>query len=160
TLTGTSSYSFTMTPLDNPSAAYTATGTLSNTSPINWIEFQFYNTDSDFYPTMIPPNPVAGGFNRNGGVGAAGYLLWRKGGSLANEVGDPGTSSPADYTEWRARFGNVGTPVAQPTDYYIRSIEITSAGSGSSIQNGSIPEPSGMVLFAATAMGVVSIRVP
>src|SRR5262245_19107628 len=149
-----------MTPLDNPGAAYTATGTLSSASPINWIEFQFYNTHSDFYPTMIPPNPVAGDYNGNGSVDAADYALWRKGGSLANEVADPGTNSPADYTEWRARFGNVGTPVAQPTDYYIRSIEITSAGSGSSMQNGSIPEPSGLVLFAAAAMGVVSIRLP
>ena len=53
TLTDSTNYSFTMTPLDGSAAPYTGTGTLENTDPIDWIEFQFYNTDSDFYPTMV-----------------------------------------------------------------------------------------------------------
>ena len=37
---------------------------------------------------------------------AADYVLWRNGGPLANEVDAPGTVNGADYTAWRARFGN------------------------------------------------------
>jgi hypothetical protein len=49
---------------------------------------------------------VPGDYNGNGVVDAADYVLWRKGGPLANEVDNPGTVNAADYTAWRARFGN------------------------------------------------------
>jgi hypothetical protein len=87
---------------------------------------------------------VPGDYNGNGAVDAADYALWRKGGPLINqtEVADPGTVSPADYTQWRARFGN------------------SPAGSGSDLANGSVPEPGSacLVLIAAGASWLVRIR--
>jgi hypothetical protein len=55
TLTGVDTFSMTMTPLDNPGAAYSDSGTLTGPagSAIDWIEFEFYNTDSDFNPTTV-----------------------------------------------------------------------------------------------------------
>jgi hypothetical protein len=70
---------------------------------------------------------VPGDYNNNGVVDAADYVLWRKGGTLANDP-TPGLQ-PADYDFWRAHFG------APP-------------GSGSSLgASSTVPEPSGMVLF-------------
>jgi hypothetical protein len=150
TLTAPSDYSFTMTPLDNPGIAYTGTGTLSSSGPVNWIEFQFYNTDSDFYPTKVsdakatdyyirsleitgPATPgLPGDYNNNGVVDAADYVLWRKGGPLANEVDTPGTVNAADYTAWRARFGNT-------------------SGAGSELSGSAVPEPITLVLVAGAA---------
>jgi hypothetical protein len=51
---------------------------------------------------------VPGDYNKNGKVDAADYVLWRNGGPLANEVDNQGTVNDADYTGWRARFGNPG----------------------------------------------------
>jgi hypothetical protein len=66
TLTGPDTFRLVMTPLNNPAIAYTDTGTLETDSdgnpangndnmlagtPIDWIEFELYNTDSDYYPT-------------------------------------------------------------------------------------------------------------
>src|SRR5262249_9851714 len=55
-LTGVNSYSLTLTPLANPSAAYTESGTMTTGTglPINWIMFEHYNTDSDFYDAAGP----------------------------------------------------------------------------------------------------------
>jgi hypothetical protein len=73
TLTGPNSYQFTLTPLANPGLAYTEAGTLKNSGPVNWIQFEFYNGASDptnsatdFYVSSItikdvhilPPNIV------------------------------------------------------------------------------------------------------
>ncbi len=55
---------------------------------------------------------VPGDYNGNGKVDAADYVLWRNGGPLANEVDVRGITNAADYTEWRARFGNPGGPGA------------------------------------------------
>jgi len=50
TLTDTNSYHLVMTPLGNPGIAYTEDGTFPATNaPINWVTYQLYNTDSDFY---------------------------------------------------------------------------------------------------------------
>jgi hypothetical protein len=51
TLTGADTYHLKMTPLNNPAIAFTKTGTLDGTGPIDWVEFELYNTDSDYYPT-------------------------------------------------------------------------------------------------------------
>jgi hypothetical protein len=77
---------------------------------------------------------VAGDYNNDGTVNAADYVLWRKGGSLANEVADVGTISAADYAEWRARFGN------------------PSLGSGASIGGGAVPEPSSIWMLSVGAI--------
>jgi hypothetical protein len=53
-----------------------------------------------------PPASVPGDYNSNGTVDAADYVLWRDGVTLQNEVATPGTNTPEDYNEWRARFGN------------------------------------------------------
>ena len=83
---------------------------------------------------------VEGDYNANGKVDAADYVLWRNGGPLANEVADPGTVSPADYGEWRTRFGNP-------------------PGSGSGLGNLSVPEPaSALLLVLVGAMGFVTRR--
>ena len=49
---------------------------------------------------------MPGDYNGNGVVDAGDYVQWRKGGPLLNEVDTPGTVNDADYTEWRARYGN------------------------------------------------------
>ena len=73
---------------------------------------------------------VPGDYNGNGTVDAADYVLWRNGGPLLNEVADEGTVSNADYTEWKARFGNP-------------------PGSGGSI--GAVPEPASAALLLVAA---------
>src|SRR5262249_34691994 len=81
TLTGDNTYTVTMTPLDNPGAAYTRSGTLSNSAvgPIDWIEFTMFNTPTnvakatDFYVQSIQilsaaAPGVPGDYNNNGVV--------------------------------------------------------------------------------------------
>ncbi len=73
TMTDTNSYHLVMTPLSNPGIAYSEDGNFSTETtngPINWVTYQLYNTDSDFYnvdtnsglsyPTNAPcgPNPT------------------------------------------------------------------------------------------------------
>jgi hypothetical protein len=78
------------------------------------------------------PVALPGDYNANGVVDAADYVLWRKGGPLANEVDTPGTVNAADYSAWRSRFGNTGS------------------GSGISA-TAAVPEPTTLVplIFAA-----------
>jgi hypothetical protein len=53
TLTGVDTFQLAMTPLNNPAIAYTKSGTLAGPvgTVIDWVEFELYNTDSDYYPT-------------------------------------------------------------------------------------------------------------
>jgi hypothetical protein len=53
TLTGADTFNLKMTPLNNPGLAFTKSGTLDGPagSPIDWVEFELYNTDSDWYPS-------------------------------------------------------------------------------------------------------------
>jgi hypothetical protein len=83
------------------------------------------------------PAGVPGDYNSNGAVDAADYVIWRNGGPLANEVADPGTVSGADYTEWKARFGNT-------------------AGSGSVMA--AVPEPTGLLLLLFSAASALALR--
>lgn len=52
TLTGLNTFMLSMTPLNNPAIAYSKAGTLDGpaNSLIDWVEFELYNTDSDYYP--------------------------------------------------------------------------------------------------------------
>jgi len=90
----------------------------------------------DNFRTEDAPVGVPGDYNGNGKVDGADYVLWRHGGPLQNEVDTPGTVNAADYTEWRARFGNP-------------------PGSGSGLSGGAVPEPATTTLIllisAATA---------
>jgi hypothetical protein len=83
------------------------------------------------------PAGVPGDYNANGAVDAADYVLWRNGGPLANEVADIGVVSGADYTEWKARFGNT-------------------SGIGSGVS--AVPEPAGFLLVLASAAHVLGLR--
>lgn len=82
--------------------------------------------------TTQPVVGVPGDFNNDGVVDAADYVLWRKGGALANEVSTPGVTDAQDYLDWRARFGNT-------------------SGSGSSLHGASVPEPATFVLLFLVA---------
>ena len=83
---------------------------------------------------------IPGDYNDNGTVDAADYVLWRKGGPLANEVDTPGTVGGADYTEWRARFGSHG-------------------GSGAvTVSQSAVPEPANSVLLLTAAVWIFRRR--
>jgi len=83
--------------------------------------------------STLPSDGVQGDYNGNGVVDAADYVLWRKGGTLQNEVDTPGTVNAADYDAWRARFGNT-------------------SGSGSG--NAAVPEPTSIILVFAGLIGL------
>lgn len=85
----------------------------------------------DSWRFTTPGAGVPGDYDGSGLVDAGDYVVWRKGGTLQNEVADPNTISAADYTEWRARFGNPG-------------------GSGSILDAVAVPEPSTRLLALAT----------
>ncbi|MCC7474744.1 MAG: PEP-CTERM sorting domain-containing protein [Pirellulales bacterium] len=87
------------------------------------------------------PPGVPGDYNDNGVVDSADYVLWRKGGPLQNEVATFGSTTPEDYTEWRARFGNT-------------------SGSGSSLAGGQgVPEPAlWSLMFSTIAASLVCRR--
>ena len=46
-------FTLVMTPLNNPAIAFTKSGTLDGPAgaPIDWVEFELFNTDSDYYPS-------------------------------------------------------------------------------------------------------------
>jgi hypothetical protein len=56
TLLSTNTYSLTLTPLGNPSAAYTQSGTLDTNLPINWINYRLWDGQSS------GPNDTANNF--------------------------------------------------------------------------------------------------
>jgi hypothetical protein len=88
--------------------------------------------------TLANAPSVAGDYNSNGVVDPADYVLWRKGGSLQNEVATIGSNTPEDYTEWRARFGNT---------------------SGSGMGSGSaVPEPGALTLLSAAGAALLCKR--
>jgi hypothetical protein len=113
-----------------------AFGEQGSDSPLVPTHFQFFfNKNGGVDHTLYIDNVrvgmttagLPGDYNANGTVDAADYVLWRNDGPLENEVADPGTISPEDFTEWRARFGNsllVGTgsivPVPEPTAAFFR----------------------------------------
>jgi hypothetical protein len=92
-------------------------------------------TDFNEYAVLWRPvvdSGVPGDYNNNGTVDAGDYIAWRKGlTTLHNEVATIGSNTPQDYTEWRARFGNI-------------------TGSGASLDGASVPEPvtSGLMSLA------------
>ena len=85
TLTGEESYHLSMTPLNNPANAYTEDGTLKGSGPVNYILFNFYNTQSnpanptDFYISGMTisevPEPSTLALI---GLGSAGLLFLRR----------------------------------------------------------------------------------
>ncbi len=163
TLTGADTFDLKMIPLDNPANTYQSLGRTMEDGPgmtptglpIDWIQVEFFNTDSDFYPSIVPPNPVLpGDYNVNGEVDAADYVVWRKHNGtnfqLQNEVLSPGQVNQEDYTAWRELFGTTSVD-ARATDFYIRSMEITTPGGTA------VPEPGTFVYLIVSAAGLASL---
>jgi hypothetical protein len=76
-----------------------------------------------------PAPALLGDYNNNGSVDAADYVLWRDGGTLANEVATPSVVTVEDYNEWRVRFGNVSvlgatTAVPEPAACILATIAL------------------------------------
>jgi len=93
-----------------------------------WIQqLNFEPTEYQFEFLLSGPAGVAGDYNNNGTVDAADYVLWRNGGPLQNEIATVGSVTPEDYTEWKARFGNV-------------------SGSGAGLYSAAVPEPATVLL--------------
>ena len=96
TLTGADTFNLSMTPLNNPAIAYSKSGTLDGSGPINWVEFELFNTDSDYYPTHtitggetdfyisnmqisgVIPEPTSAALMLAGGGAAAGLVRSRR----------------------------------------------------------------------------------
>jgi len=76
------------------------------------------------------PPILAGDYNDDGNVDAADYVLWRKGGTLAND--DTPGNQPGDYGVWVQNFGE------------------PAAGSG----GGAVPEPGTIVLGMLALIGL------
>jgi hypothetical protein len=94
------------------------------------------------YGALTSINPAqTGDYNNNGVVDAADYVLWRKGGTLANDP-SPGVQ-PADYTQWRAAYGNASGPTGSSTLITGGVIYVSSA-SGTAV-----PEPAAIFLVGA-----------
>jgi hypothetical protein len=150
-------FSVTLTPLANPSAAFTTSGTFANPGvPIDWFQFDNFNgvkSDSGTPPAM-------GDFNSDGKVDAIDYIVWRNNdGSDMALPNDNGLGAPvrADhYTLWRSNFGNTAGPVTTATDLYIRSMSISnSAASG--LGNAAVPEPGTFVYLISAATGTAGL---
>lgn len=85
TMTGANSYHLSMTPLNNPANVFTEDGTFKNSGPIDWIQFEFYNTTSsptnatDFYVSSITIAPEPSSFSLGVmGLGWAGLVFLRR----------------------------------------------------------------------------------
>ena len=109
---------------------------LSDDSPIVWFESEvpsgFNGIDVGLGEAV---EGVLGDYNNNGTVDAADYVLWRKGGPLANEGDEPGVVNQADYEFWRSRFGAMSgaaafqsAAVPEPTSAMLQLVGLLSVG--------------------------------
>jgi hypothetical protein len=105
-----------------------------------WVEYE---------DGIINFGTTPGDYNGDGNVDAADYIVWRKNqgtmNTLSNDNGIGGTIGMAHYNLWRSNFG-------------------TTAGSGSTLNAGAVPEPTvdwlGLIFLAAALFGIHSrIRV-
>jgi hypothetical protein len=101
-------------------------------SSLVWDTSQLYTSGMVSVVSALPSD-----YNGNGAVDAADYVLWRRGGPLANEVDAPGTVNGADYDAWRERFGNT-------------------AGAGAA-SSAAVPEPS-VLLMVVIAVTMSTLR--
>ncbi len=112
----------------------------SNPTPLYDYNEMMYRLDLAKIPNLFARLP--GDYNRDGVVNGADYIVWRNSMSgdidLAADGNGDGMITAADYNIWRAHFG-------------------TTAASGSTLQQ-VVPEPSALLLFLASALGLVSRR--
>lgn len=69
---------------------------------------------------LVPSDPnYLGDYNDSGFVDAGDYVVWRKGGPLANEGANPlGVVDEADYTLFRRRYGNpLPMSLSEPSNF-------------------------------------------
>jgi hypothetical protein len=123
TLTGVETFSLTVTPLDNPAAAFTGSGSLDNagSGPVDWIGFQHFGSESDdgfptdFYIRSLEvsgPSPASGDFDGDGDRDGADFLRWQRGlgttgGATLGQGNADGDSDVdgADLAIWKQQFG-------------------------------------------------------
>lgn len=79
---------------------------------------------------ISPIGTIPGDYNQNNILDAGDYIVWRKGGPLANEAVTIGSTTSEDYTYWRNRFGNI----------------LPTSGAGGSLSLSTVPEPESAVL--------------
>jgi PEP-CTERM motif-containing protein len=101
---------------------------------ISWLVGSFVIAERSYGP---PPG-VPADYNDYGTVDTADFVLWSNGGPLGNEVDAPGTVNAADYTAWRARYGN------------------TSSGAAASLN--STPEPTTLLMMAMATVAAIATR--
>jgi autotransporter-associated beta strand protein len=122
--------------LYGPGTYGSSTSTQTPTNPGLTNPDEFFSGDGII--TVVPAG-IPGDYNNNGVVDAADYVLWRKGGPLANDF-TPGVQA-SDYDFWRARFGATTNP-----------------GSGSRLANSAVPEPSTIIMLAGFAASMLIVR--
>jgi hypothetical protein len=107
------------------------------------LTFQYFDFVSSSIVSGEVTYPVVAGvqgdYNNNGIVDAGDYVLWRKGGPLANDP-TPGVTA-GDYTFWRSRFG-----------------ANTGSGTGETLSGAAVPEPATLWLLCCITIGVVGTR--
>jgi hypothetical protein len=108
---------------------------VSNAEDLDWMQ---YTLSVGGTPGRTNTPGLAGDYNGNGVVDAADYVVWRKGGTIQNEVDSPGTVNAADYTAWRQRFGN------------------QNPASASSLGGATVPEPPTISLVFSGIAGLLS----
>jgi hypothetical protein len=173
TLTGENAYTTVATPLDNPSAALTISGMLDSESSgqIDWIQFEFYNTDSDVYPELrCTPDGAGTGcdFGIDEEIRPTDFYIRSleiTGEGPAGVAGDYNNNTvvdAADYVIWRKHLGTnfqlanevPGTSPGQVTvdDYNAwRARFGATSGAGAGLASAPVPEPGAFVYLVVGA---------
>jgi hypothetical protein len=102
------------------------------------------------FPKLL--QPILGDYNRNGGVDAGDFVLWRRTlnsrTNLAADGNNNGIVDSDDYTIWRRNFGNGVAGAALGT-----------AQGGPLLTSGGIPEPASAILvFSGVALQLLGRR--
>jgi hypothetical protein len=168
TLTGDETYSLTVTPLDNPAAAFSGSGGLENagTGPIDWIEFMHYGAESnDSFPTdwYIKSMQITGGpagdnadFDDDGDVDGQDLLSWQRGVGQANptladgDADDDNDVDGADLTVWKEQFGPAAGAAA------VSAATSCGCGGGSAALS-AVPEPTSAGVAATAVAGLAAM---
>jgi hypothetical protein len=146
TLTGAETFNLALTPLDNPSQAFAASGTLDNpgAGAIDWIQFLHWAEESDeLFPTdwyirsLTVTGPAANAdFDGDGDEDGADFLRWQRGVGITSGAmlgqGDSDGDGDVDGTDlanWKGQFAS------------------------SAAAAGGIPEPSAVALALAGVAG-------
>jgi formylglycine-generating enzyme required for sulfatase activity len=126
--------------------AWSTTATyLSSVTRDNQSAFSENNSTGFRLATIAAVVNVPGDYSGNGVVDAADYIIWRQhlgtNFQLANEVAgaSPGEVTQADFTEWRARFGNT-----------------SGSGAGTLAASAGVPEP-GLLGLGSVALLVAGL---